>query len=292
MSKIAVVANTQKIVQKDVRKLRSALAGAGFTDVAWYDVAKGSESKTAAAKAVKRGATTVVVCGGDGSVRAASEAIVGTEVALAVVPSGTANLFASGLELPTDIDDIVELIARGDRRSIDTGVCNEQTFNVMAGTGFDVDMLSDAEEKKDQQGVFAYVGAAVRDVRERKMFDTEVTIDGEKFYEGPTSCVLVGNIGSLKAGIKAFPDASPIDGQLHVAVVTAVGAREWATLMLSAIVRRQQYSGHAEIGAGTEISAKFDRKQRFELDGGVKGKAKKLEFEIHPRSLVVCAPSD
>ena len=63
----------------------------------------------------------------------------GTETALAVVPSGTANLFASGLELPTDIDEIVEMIARGDRRSIDTAVCNGMTFNVMAGSGFDVD---------------------------------------------------------------------------------------------------------------------------------------------------------
>ena len=80
------------------------------------------------------------------------EALVGTDVALAVVPSGTANLFASGLELPTDIDDIVELIARGDRRSIDTGVCNGLTFNVMAGSGFDVDMLNDAEEKKEKLG--------------------------------------------------------------------------------------------------------------------------------------------
>ena len=35
----------------------------------------------------------------------------------------------------------------------------------------------------------------------------------------------------------------------------------------------------------------FDGKRRFELDGGVKGKAKKLDFEIRPRSLVVCAPA-
>ena len=292
MSKIAVVANTEKIVGKDVRRLRGALAAAGFNDVLWYDVTKGSESKTAAAKALKKGAATVVVCGGDGSVRAAAEALVGTDVALAVVPSGTANLFASGLELPTDIDDIVELIARGDRRSIDTGVCNGLTFNVMAGSGFDVDMLNDAEEKKEKLGTLAYVGAAVRETRNREMFHTEVSVDGKNFYEGPASCVLLGNTGSLKAGVDAFPDASPTDGRLHVAVVTATGVHEWAHLMLTAVLRKQHWSGNAEIGDGTEITVKFDRKRPFELDGGVKGKEKKLKFEIRPRSLVVCAPSD
>ena len=151
----------------------------------WYEIVKGSDSKPAAKKALKRGAKTIVVCGGDGSVRAASEAIVGTETALAVVPSGTANLFASGLELPTDIDEIVEIIARGDRRSIDTAVCNGMTFNVMAGSGFDVAMLSDAEEGKERLGTFAYVGAAVRETRKRKMFDTKISIDGDVFYEGP-----------------------------------------------------------------------------------------------------------
>jgi len=292
MSKIAVVSNTQKFVGKDVRRLRSSLGAAGFTDVLWYDVEKGSESKTAAAKALKKGATTILVCGGDGSVRAASEAMVGTDVALAVVPSGTANLFASGLELPSDIDDIVELIARGDRRSIDTGVCNDQTFNVMAGSGFDVALLDDAEETKEKLGTIAYVGAAVRETRNRKMFHAEVAVDDEAFYDGPASCVLVGNTGSLKGGIEAFPGASPTDGRLHVAVVTATGVREWAQLMLTAVLRKQQWSGSAEIGDGTEITVKFDRKRPFELDGGVKGKAKKLDFAIRPRSLVVCAPSD
>jgi YegS/Rv2252/BmrU family lipid kinase len=268
------------------------LKRAGFGDARWYLIEKGSESKTVAKKALKRGAKTIVVCGGDGSVRAAAEAVVGTDTALAVVPSGTANLFASGLELPSDIDEIVELITRGDRRSIDTATCNGQTFNVMAGSGFDVAMLSDAEENKERMGTIAYVGAAVRETRSRKMFDAEVEIDGEPFFKGEASCVLIGNTGSLKGGVDAFPDASPTDGRLHVAVVTAVGMREWANLMFSAALRRQQLSKQSEIGEGTTVNVKFDGKRRFELDGGVKGKAKELDFEIRPRSLIVCAPAD
>jgi diacylglycerol kinase (ATP) len=292
MSKIAVVANTEKIAKKDARLLRRSLAAAGLTDVQWIDIEKGSAAKSAAAKAVKRGATTIVVCGGDGSVRAASEAVVGTSTALAVVPSGTANLFHSGLGLPTDIDEIVEIIARGDRRGIDSASCNGRTFNVMAGTGFDVAMLNDAENAKERLGTFAYVGAAVRKTRQRRMFDAKVEIDGAAFYEGSASCVLVGNSGSLKGGVKAFPDATATDGRLHVAVVTAVGMREWANLMVTAVLRKHEWSSHAEIGEGTNITVSFDSKRRFELDGGVKGRAKELEFEIEPRSLVVCAPAD
>ena len=292
MSTVAVVANTKKIVKKDRLELKRSLADAGVDDVRWLRIERGSDAKKAAAKAVKGGAQSVVVCGGDGSIRAAAEALVDTSAALAVVPSGTANLFATGLHLPTDVDDIVKVITSGDRRSIDTATCNGRTFNVMAGTGFDVGMLAAAEDDKERLGTLAYVRAGVKEVRHRKLFDAKVVIDGSTFYEGEASCVLVGKLGSLKGGIKTFPDATPTDGQLHVAVVTATGVREWASLMASAVMRRQQTSSHAQIGAGTSVIVTFDRKRRFELDGGVKGRSKRLEFEIKPRSLVLCAPSD
>ncbi len=292
MSNIAVIANTEKLTKKDAKALRRALTEADFNDVEWIDIQKGSDAKPAAAKAIKHGAATVIVCGGDGSVRAASEAIVGTTTALAVVPAGTANLFASGLDLPTDVKEIVGVIARGDRRSIDTAVCNGHTFNVMAGTGFDVAMLADAEDSKERLGTFAYVGAAVRETRHRKLFDVKITVDGNDFYKGQASCVLVGNSGSLKGGVKAFPDATSTDGLLHVAAVSAVGMREWASLMMTAVMRKPHLSSNSEIGEGTEIMVTFNKKRRLELDGGVKGKAKKLEFEIRPRSLVVCAPAE
>jgi diacylglycerol kinase (ATP) len=290
MSSVAIVANTMKFAKKDARSLKRSLTDAGVDDFDWLEIKRGSDSKKAAAKAVKRGAQTVIVCGGDGSVRAAAEALVGTSASLAVVPCGTANLFATGLHLPTDIDDIVKVITSGDRRSIDTATCNGQTFNVLAGSGFDVGMLAAAEDDKERLGTLAYVRAGVDEVRHRKLFHAKVSLDDQAFYEGEASCVLVGKLGSLKGGIKAFPEATPTDGLLHVAVVTAAGMREWASLMVSAVTRRQQSSNHAEIGAGTSVRVSFDNKRRFELDGGVKGRAKKLEFEVNPRSLVVCAP--
>jgi diacylglycerol kinase family enzyme len=159
----------------------------------------------------------------------------------------------------------------------------------MAGSGFDVGMLAQAEDDKERLGTLAYVRAGVDQVRHRKLFDVKVAVDGHVFYEGDASCVLVGKLGSLKGGIKTFPDASPTDGQLHVAVVTAAGMRQWASLVVSAVMRKQQSSNHAEMAAGAAVEVTFDRKRRFELDGGVKGKARRLDFEVKPRSLVICA---
>ena len=289
MTRVAVVANTKKLDKADAGRLKDALRESGLDGKAWITIEKGSAATKATAKALDRGADVVLVCGGDGTVRAASQALVGTDAALAVFPTGTANLFASAMNFPDDPAEVVELIRGGERRTIDTGTCNGMTFNIMAGTGFDAAMLDSADDDKERLGMVAYLRAGVKQAREREAFETRVKVDDEKVFEGPASCILVGNIGTLKGGVEAFPDASPSDGILDVAVLTATGLKAWAGLMVSAVRGRQNLSGHAELWTGRSISVRTDAKHRFELDGGVKGTAKKFEFDVVPRSLILCA---
>jgi YegS/Rv2252/BmrU family lipid kinase len=291
MTQLAVVANTKKISRRDVRRLKDALGDIGVDRTRWITIDKGTAATKATAKALDRGADVVLVCGGDGTVRAASQALVGSDAALAVLPSGTANLFASAMNIPDDPMELVDLIRRGERRTIDTATCNGLTFNVMAGTGFDAAMIDSADDDKERLGVVAYLRAGVKEAREREAFEMRVDVDDKQVFEGPASCVLVGNIGTLKGGVEAFPNASPCDGVLDVAVVTATGLKAWAGLMANAVRHRQHLARHADLWAGRSISVHTDAKHRFELDGGVRGKAKNLDFDVVPHSLIVCAPS-
>ena len=289
MTHLAVIANTKKLAPGDRKKLNAAIEDAPFAKVEWLMIEKGSDAKKAAAKAVDHGADIVLTCGGDGSVRAAAEALVGTDTALAVMPSGTANQFANAMSIPEDITELLALLTSRQTRTIDTGRCNGMTFLVMAGIGFDAALIDAADDDKERLGMLAYLRAGAKEVRGRKPFPVKVEIDDEKVFDGEASCVLVANIGTLK-GFEAFPDAIPTDGTLDAAVVTASGMREWAGLMVSAIRHRQQLSGRADLHAGKTITVRTPKKHRFELDGGVKGEAKKLEFEVVPSSLIVCAP--
>ena len=292
MTDVVVVANTEKIPKKDVRELEESLAAAGFSEVKVVAIQHGSDAKSVAVKAVKHGVETVVACGGDGTVRSAAEALVGTRSALAVVPRGTANLFASGLGLPDKIDDVVGMIVRRDRRTIDTVTCNDQTFCVMAGVGFDVRMLDGAEDGKERMGTLAYVTSGLREARDRTLFAATVKVDDRVFFQGKASCVLVGNAGRLKAGIEAFPGASPTDGLVHIAIVTATGLRQWGGILAAAVVRQPEWSRNVRVSEGRLITVEFSKKRQFELDGGVKTKAKQLEFRVLPRSLHIVAPPE
>ena len=286
--RIAVVVNSAKLDKSTRHKLRAALADHDLGDSPWYSIERGADAATAASKAVKRGAQTVIVCGGDGTVRAASEAIAQSDASLAVIPAGTANLFATGLHLPTDPHDVIAAVVSGRTMSIDSATCNGRAFNVMAGSGFDAAMIAGAEDGKTRWGTLAYVKSGIHEARKREPFHATVTVDDEAVFEGLATCVLVANIGSLKAGVDALPEASPTDGRLDLAVLTAAGAKQWAGVMVSALRGRQQFSDHAHLSQGTTISATFNSKHRFELDGGCKGRAKSLKFQVKPSSLRVC----
>lgn len=291
MPSIAVVANRKKLTPSAVHDLREALGNVGHRDVAWIDVSKASAATPAAAKAIKHGADVVIACGGDGTVRATAEALVGTGAALAVMPTGTANLFAGAMGLPSRADAVAEVIAMGTRRTIDTGRCNGMSFSVMGGAGLDAAMIRGAEDDKERLGTLAYLRAGVRAARQTTAVDATVTVDGSVLYEGPASCVLVGNLGQLKGGLMAFPDASPTDGVLDVGVLSASGMKQWGSVMVSVARHKQSESPYACIGRGADIDVRFASKQRFELDGGAKGRTRRLRFHVKPSSLVVCVPS-
>ncbi len=285
---VAIVLHSEKTGPSDKKALKRALRERGVRDLSWHAVAKGAKATKATTRAIADGAEVVVVCGGDGTVRAASQALVGTDVPLAVLPTGTANLFVNGLGLPSDAGAVADAIVCGARRRLDSATCNDQAFNVMAGTGFDAALLDTAERGKDRWGTLAYVRAGIVESRRRAPFALQVHVDDHVVHDGEATGVLVANIGRLRAGVEALPDANPHDGLLDVAVITASGARAWMALMTSAVLHRQQLSGHVEITQGAEVVIELAAKHRFELDGGVKGKVRRLEIGVRPSSLVVC----
>jgi diacylglycerol kinase (ATP) len=303
MTSVAVVTNKKKVDDSVRVALRSALGDAGFGGARWYEAKSGSAATPATEEAMHDGADVVLAVGGDGTVRACSHAIAGTDAQLAVLPTGTANLFASAMALPSDPAEVVALMVAGTTRILDMGNCNDMRFNVMSGTGFDAALMAAVDDgPKERFGSLAYVWAGVREARKREPVDVKVRIDGETFYRGPCTCVLVGNLGKLKAGIFAFPDASPTDGLLDVGVLSASSLRDWASVAGHLAVHRPDTSPHVQMSRGERIDVTWapggsDKQKRragkipFELDGGAKGTERRLTYRCEPHTLRVLVPT-
>jgi YegS/Rv2252/BmrU family lipid kinase len=289
--RVAVVAHSGKTIGGGLPELRDVLARHGVDKPLWYEVPKSRKASPKVRKALKKGAELVFVWGGDGMVQRCAGEMAGSGAALAIIPAGTANLLASSLEIPKQIEQAVEIGLHGEERKLDMGRFEDERFAVMAGAGFDAAMLREASDHKDALGRAGYVWGGLRNLN-TKAFRAKIKIDGESWYKGPASCILIGNIGDLFGGLTAFKDASPYDGVLDVGVVTADGAVQMARTVARTAVGNPVKSRFVEATTARSISVKLNRKVRYELDGGDRSKVKSFKIKVEPGALAVRVPTE
>ena len=153
MTKVAVIAHAGKTFGGGLPELRRELERQGVAEPLWVEVPKSRFAPKQVKRALDDGAELLFVWGGDGMVQRCIDVLAGSEVALAVVPAGTANLFATNLGIPQDIEQAVTIGLRGERRKLDVGRFNGEHFAVMAGAGFDASMIKQADGAlKDRLG--------------------------------------------------------------------------------------------------------------------------------------------
>jgi diacylglycerol kinase (ATP) len=285
----AVVAHAAKTFGGGLPELRRTLSRAGVSDPLWFEVPKAKRAPAAVKEAIRSGADLILAWGGDGTVRRCINALGDTQVPLAIVPAGTANLLASHLGIEADISRAVQIALHGERRRIDVGRFEGERFGVMAGAGLDAAMIRNSDQLKDRLGRAAYILGGASNAN-AEPFDARIKIDGTRWYKGPASCVLIGNIGELFGGIEVFADARSDDGTLDIGVLTATGPVKLARAAVRTAIGDAQKSPFVRVTQGRSVRVKLDRKVRYELDGGDRKKLKSFKVDIEPGAIRVCVP--
>ena len=291
--KVAVVAHSGKTLGGGLPELRRVLEAESVLEPFWCEVPKSRKAPDQVRRAVADGAELVFAWGGDGMVQRCVDVLAGTDVSLAIIPAGTANLFASNLGIPKDIEEAVAVGLRGERRKLDVGRLNGERFAVMAGAGFDAAMIRDAGDGglKERFGRAAYVWTGSKNLRS-KPFRAKIEVDGVDWYKGKASCILVGNVGQLFGGVDAFEDARPDDGKLELGVVTAEGLVEWGRMVARAAVGTASNSPFAQTTKARSVKVKLSQKVLYELDGGDRSEVKSFKVKVEPGALTVCVPRE
>jgi diacylglycerol kinase (ATP) len=125
------------------------------------------------------------------------------------------------LGIPKDWEAAVQIGLHADRRPLDTGTISGEHFAVMAGAGLDARTMQDADAGlKDRIGRAAYLWTGAEQLDANPVMAT-IEVEGREFYRGKMSCVLIGNMSEVFAGIKVFSGSRSDDGLLEIGVITA-----------------------------------------------------------------------
>jgi diacylglycerol kinase (ATP) len=180
--------------RESARRALEELERAGMS-VRLHRLVKGGPDLNAAVReAIREGLGTVIVGGGDGTLSAAAQLLVGRpELRLGVLPVGTGNDMARALGIPLDLKGACGVIAAGHADGIDVGEANGRFFLHTSLIGYPA--IANHETPgwmKRRLGKLAYAYSTLLSILRAERFEVSVTAGSTK-WEGKTSLLVVGN---------------------------------------------------------------------------------------------------
>lgn len=248
-----------------------------------------------AREAVERGAHMIIVSGGDGTISAAAEAVVGTNIPLGVISRGTANAFASALTIPNTIEAACETIFEGNTKVVDAALCNGKPMVLLAGIGFEAEMVEKADrETKNRFGMLAYILAGVKQLQEFETFEAKIETD-DKVITVAAGAVTIANAAPPTSVLAQGPAGIIYDdGLLDLTVVapaTPAGAIASAYHLLQTAMRGDA-AERDDIGylRSRRIKVSTEPPQKVVVDGEIIGTTP-IDVECLPGGLTIFVPA-
>jgi YegS/Rv2252/BmrU family lipid kinase len=218
------------------RQATFRLRGAGIRLIAAHAVRRPEELVPKVKEAVRSGAPMVIVGGGDGSLSAAVDELVGRDCVFALLPLGTANSFARSLGIPLDLDGAVETIVTGRRRRVDLGVIDGDYYANGAAIGLSPLIGATVpHELKRWLGRFGYLLWAVWSIYRFRPFRLVVETESGERHEMEALEVRIAN-GAFHGGVEVVDAAKVDSGRIVVQAVTGRAKhrliRNWLAVLM------------------------------------------------------------
>jgi YegS/Rv2252/BmrU family lipid kinase len=209
----------------------------------------------------------IAAAGGDGTVNEVVNGLQGKSMALAVIPLGTANVLADEVGLGRKADRIAEAIAHGAVRPIRVGTANGRRFVMMAGAGFDAEVVDGVRlDLKKIIGPLAYVWEMIRQAFLYRFVGCDVQIDGQMYW---AVSAIVCNGRSYGGPFTAAPDADLEADDFQVVLFERSGWFNVLRYGLALVFGRLPYLSDIRIVPGRHIVIRGGDGAPVQADGDI-----------------------
>src|SRR6202790_61842 len=156
----------------------------------------GAEISELARRAVKENSQIIVAGGGDGTVNAVANELMGSSTTLGVLPLGTLNHFAKDLHIPQDLEGAARNLITGRAVPVDAGEVNGRIFLNNSSLGiYPRIVLLQHEEEQKKKGLnkwVAFAQASLSVLEHYSLLRLRLCLDGKELSR-KTPFVFIGN---------------------------------------------------------------------------------------------------
>ena len=233
----------------------------------------------------------VAVSGGDGTVMQVINGLVGTDVPMAIIPSGTGNVLGQAVGVSPDLAQAcADALSWTDLLPLDLGLLNDKIyFALRLSIGYEALVTQDTtRELKTRFGKFAYLWQAARHGLHLPATRYRIDVDGTVFRKRAES-VWVANTSTLGIlGLELDPAISLCDRQLDLCIFRFTAGRDLQRILQwllgrerlpAAVVTRMPVTRYVNIVAASRLPV--------QVDGDMMGHTP-CRIRVIPRGVLVC----
>jgi len=289
--KITLIANPISGGRKDkteLLKIVSDYFSQNGIKVTLKTTSRRGEATEFAKQSVRNSDDLVVVVGGDGTINEVASGLVGSEVAMGIIPMGSGNGLARTLRIPQNIEKACKLISEGDRVKIDTGKANGRFFVLVAGVGFDA-AVGKRFDEHHKRGPISYFYIGTKEFFLYKPEILKISFDDHSLEVKP---FLIAVANGQQYGNNAIiaPDAKLNSGFLDITIIHNTSVFQLIRALPKLFSGRLKGYPNADFYQAKSVRIQRSAPGVLNIDGEPVDEQSVIEISILPKCLKIIAP--
>lgn len=241
------------------------------------------------AKIKKLQPTKVVAVGGDGTCNLVAQTLINKPVKMGILPLGSANGMASELNLPTIVEENLELIATGKSKKIDVLKINEEHICLhLSDIGFNAQLIR-TYEQSDSRGMFGYTKSFIEEFGNAQPASFEITLDDSTFSQ-KAFMVVLANASKFGTGAIINPEGKPDDGFFELVIIRPQNFTEFLEMLVPFYTRKIHTLDFVDTYKCKKVKINNTERKALQIDGEIMGQPLHVNVEILPRCVEMIIP--
>ncbi len=271
------------------KAIDSALADAPF-EYDFIETEYRGHAREIARQAAADGYGAVVAIGGDGTVNEVATALLHSHVSLGIIPMGSGNGLARGMQVPLMVRRAAKILIDGRVRVIDAGKIEDRYFFVNTGFGFEA-LIGKLFDDTSLRGPIPYFTIGFQEFLKYHPEVFIIKFNGKQVAV-PALLVNIANQKGWGNGAIIAPHAEPDDGLLDICIIhrasffyTLFHLPKLFTGNIEKVTKYERYQGR-------EIQIIREKPGPFHYDGEPQDAGTLLNISVIPKALKIIVPKE
>ena len=237
-------------------------------------------------------ADIIVAVGGDGTINEIARALVGKNVVLGCIPTGSGNGLAHHLRIPSIISRAIKVINKGHSLQIDTLKINDNICISIAGLGFD-GLVAELFDRSSRRGFFPYLRYVTKSYALYKPQTYFIEEKGKEKEEHELMLVSIANSSQWGFNVKISPEASMEDGYADICLIKKPNFFMLpfsTTALLTGNLHKNKKAVQIYRLSECTIYTESGKTQPCHIDGDPIERQSKVTMKVLPKSLQIITP--